>query len=433
MRLQELKERRQAALLAAKAICDESIQADRDFTAEEREKLAPYMKEANELLAQIKDKEKDDEIRRMVAEMGMGLNVGEPGPGGPAGVVAGKGRSIGEHFVSAPAFKDWMSQFAGGEIPEKARINSPPVYFNDLVARIRGKTLITGQGATSGGAFITPDYTGIYEPLGRMPLVLRNLVTIRQTTSDVVSFVRQTRAIAEAAPVPESNVTDFSGATGEVSGEKPEATLEFERESEVVRTIAAWIPATKAALSDAAQLRGIIDDELTDDLAEELEDQMLNGTGIGNNFTGLLNTAGILIQLWNTDIWTTTRQAKTTLRTTGRATPTAWLFNPTDWETVELTRDVDGRFFYAGPLAQGPQTLWGVPVGESELVPAGSAILGDWRKAVLWDRMRATLSISDSHADFFIRNMVAILAELRAAFALIRPSAFIVVDLTAGS
>jgi len=52
---------------------------------------------------------------------------------------------------------------------------------------------------------------------------------------------------------------------------------------------------------------------------------------------------------------------------------------------------------------------------------------------VLWDRERATVSVSDSHEDFFIRNMVAILAEMRAAFGLIRPSAFIVVDLTAGS
>jgi hypothetical protein len=31
---------------------------------------------------------------------------------------------------------------------------------------------------------------------------------------------------------------------------------------------------------------------------------------------------------------------------------------------------------------------------------------------------------SDSHADFFIRNLVAILGELRAAFGVLRPAAF---------
>ena len=32
--------------------------------------------------------------------------------------------------------------------------------------------------------------------------------------------------------------------------------------------------------------------------------------------------------------------------------------------------------------------------------------------------------MTDSHDDWFIRNLIAILAELRAAFGLIRPSAF---------
>jgi hypothetical protein len=39
--------------------------------------------------------------------------------------------------------------------------------------------------------------------------------------------------------------------------------------------------------------------------------------------------------------------------------------------------------------------------------------------------------VSDSHSDFFIRNMVAILAEMRAAFAVLQPNAFVEIDLTA--
>ncbi|HUV94563.1 MAG TPA: phage major capsid protein [Anaerolineae bacterium] len=434
MKLKEMKEKFTAALLAAKAICDQAETAERDFTADERAKVAAHMKEAGDLKAQIKEKEDDDAVRKMVAEMGMGLNVAEPGDRmRPEGGQAARAGTIGQQFVEAKAFKEWMARFPNNEIPDSAKgLMSPPIEFKNLLGLGR-KALITGEDATSAGAFVVPEYTGIYEPLGRMPLALRDLIAIRQTTSDIVYFVRQVQQVTQAAPVAEANVTDFAGATAEISGEKPEATIEFELVDALVKTIAAWIPATKRALSDAAQIRGIIDQELTDDLAEELEDQMLNGNGVGANFTGLLNTAGILIQAWNTDIWTTTRQAKTTLRTTGRTIPTAWLMHPADWETIELTRDEDGRFFYQGPIAQGPQTLWGHPVIESELLTEGSVILGNWKKAVLWDRERATVSVSDSHEDFFIRNMVAILAEMRAAFGLIRPSAFIVVDLTAGS
>jgi hypothetical protein len=39
--------------------------------------------------------------------------------------------------------------------------------------------------------------------------------------------------------------------------------------------------------------------------------------------------------------------------------------------------------------------------------------------------------MTDSHADFFIRNMVAILAEERIAFGVTRPTAFVDTDVRA--
>ena len=39
--------------------------------------------------------------------------------------------------------------------------------------------------------------------------------------------------------------------------------------------------------------------------------------------------------------------------------------------------------------------------------------------------------LSDSHEDYFVRNLVAVLAEMRAAFGVIRPKAFVSIDLTA--
>jgi hypothetical protein len=56
--------------------------------------------------------------------------------------------------------------------------------------------------------------------------------------------------------------------------------------------------------------------------------------------------------------------------------------------------------------------------------------LADWKKLVVWDREQFTISVSDSHEDFFIRNMVAILGELRAAIGILRPTAFCEVSLS---
>jgi HK97 family phage major capsid protein len=57
--------------------------------------------------------------------------------------------------------------------------------------------------------------------------------------------------------------------------------------------------------------------------------------------------------------------------------------------------------------------------------------VGDFRKCVLWEREGASIQVSDSHANFFIRNMVAILAEMRAAFGILQPNALVEIDLTA--
>jgi len=435
MTIKELKEKLQAALLAGRALCDVAEEAKRDFTDEERQKVAGYLTEAGQWKEKIKTAEGDDALRKALVDLGAGLdmggNGGQPAVGAPDAL---KGATIGAQFVNAPAYKAWMKQVApGGRVPEGARgLSSPPIEFRSPLALLR-KDLIVGTDDTSAGAFVEIDYTRIYEAIGRAPLNLRGLVTIRQTTSDLVYFVRQVVQVTQAEPVPEANVTEYTGATGEVSGEKPEGVSEWLPVTEAVKTIAVWIPATKRALSDAAQIRGIIDSELRDDLEEEFESQILNGNGVGENFTGLLNTTGVLAQAWDTDMLTTTRKAITSLLVTGRTIPTAWVMHPADWETIDLLKTTTGLYYYGGPIRQGERTHWGYPVVQNVQMPEGSALLGNWRKAVVWDRERANIQVADSHADFFIRNMVAILAEMRAAFGVIRPSGFILVDLTAGS
>ena len=415
-------------LLDMRAIAEKATQEERDFTAEERKQIEDMMKAAADLKAEIKQADEDAKLRQQILDWDAEFKAEsktKQTPGQP-----GRGQSIGEQFVNNPQFKSWMERIApSGHIPESTRgLQSPPVEYKSLF-----KDLVTGESDESAGAFVETDYTRIYEPMGRYALSIFDLISRRTTGSDLVHFVRQTARLRSAAPTAEANVTTYSGATGEVSGEKPEGRIEFEQVTTPVKTIAAWIPATKRALSDAAQIRGIIDQELRDDLAEELEDQLINGDGIGENFTGLANTAGVLIQAWNTDILTTTRQAITTLLVTGRARATAWVFHPEDWETIELLQDGDGRYYWGGPLARGAPQLWGVPVVTSQTLTQGTGYLGDWRKMVLWDREQANIQVSDSHADFFIRNMVAILAEMRAAMGVIRPTGFVEVAFESGS
>ena len=52
-------------------------------------------------------------------------------------------------------------------------------------------------------------------------------------------------------------------------------------------------------------------------------------------------------------------------------------------------------------------------------------MVADFRKAVMWDREATQVYVTDSHSDFFTRNILVFLAEMRAAFGVLRPSAFV--------
>ena len=418
------KERMLSLLQQAQAIVDAAEEEKRALTDEEHEQAMKFIGEAMQIRDEIKTDERDQELKDSLGKLFGDMKQTEPQSQQPQ-----QAKTLGERFLADPAYQAWRKQVAPSGQFTSGRLGMSPAVMVKSFGLWGRKELITGLDSTSAGVFVVADQTGIYEQLGRYPTVLRDLISIRQTTSDVVEYVRQTAQVTQAAPTPEANVKYVTGATGEISGEKPQGTMAFERVSETVKCIAVYVGATKRALADAAQIRGIIDQELREDLVDCLEDQLFNGNGVGENFTGLANQAGTLLQAFNTDILTTTRQALTTLLVTGRQIPTAWTFSPTDWETVELLQDNDGRYYWGGPLSQGPPRMWGVPVVQSFHQTAGAAWLANWRKAVLWDREQATITATDSHDDWFIRNMVAILAEMRAAFGLIRPSGFINVEL----
>lgn len=327
--------------------------------------------------------------------------------------------TIGDLVINDAAFKAWLDTIApNGSSPSRSKFGTSPA--------VDVKTLLTGTSSTSAGALVYPEQLGLREPgLFMRPLTIRDLITSGTTNSDAIEYVLMGATTNAAAPVAEA--TAASGG----SGAKSESDMALSTATTSVKTIAHWIPATRRALADAGQLRTLIDSFLRYGLEEELEDQIVSGGGTGENFLGIISTPLVQTQAYATDIVTTARKARTLIKTVGRTDPTAYAMHPTDWETFDLAQDNEARYFFGGPSVLGNARLWGLPVVESEALTAGQAIIGDWKWAVLWQRMQAQILVSDSHSDFFIRNLIAILAEMRAAFAVIRPKAFCLIDLTA--
>lgn len=429
-KLKSLQEAALAATGRARAIAEKADAEGRELTANEQTDYKADMLKGRELLEQIKTAKADEAIladaKALADEIGGTAAADLDGQKGAAASMA-RVKDLGLEIVNSAEFKAAMAPFKGGAVPERSRFQSDPIAV---------KSLFTGGDSASAGVFVTPEQTGILEMLGRRPLTIRDLISKRTTGSDTVEYVVQKAHTNAAAPVPEATSTgplgDGTGGTSTLvtGGYKPEGSWEFERKTATVKTIAEWVPATKRALADAGQLQGLINDELRKDVAEAEEVQIMTGDGNGENLPGILTTSGIQSQAFTSDLFVTARKAITKVRTVGRVVPNAFAFNPVDVETIDLAREngATGAFLGAGPFAMGPRTLWGVPVVETEAVAAGEGLLGDFSKAVLWDRQQTTVTMTDSHADFFIRNMVAVLAEERVAFGVTRPTAFVKVD-----
>lgn len=437
--IKELTEELKQHLTAARAIAKKAEDdGERNFTPEETAALRDHMGKATKAKADIEALKGNDELRQALADLGddIALNTKTDTDGvrrTPSGFQVPK-KSVGTTFVESDEYKALLAQAPDGHFGKQQRVQSGLAGF---------KSLVTGASDTSAGAFVVNDNIGLQVGLDafQRPLRLRDLVTPGTTTSDTVEYVRLTSVTNNAAPVAEATTSAAPTAPGGAGalvnaaggGYKPESALAAAKITANVKTIAHWMPITKRALSDAAQVVTLIDAFLEYGLEEELEDQMVQGDNTGENFEGLASVSGVQSQAWDTDAFTTLRKAKTKVRTVGRSIANGYLINPADLEMLDLLQDLDGQYYFGGPASPGgtAETLWKLPVIESEATPAGTAYVGDWRKAILWDREQASIQMTDSHLDFFVRNLVAVLAEMRAAFGVVQPNAFVEIDLTA--
>jgi len=343
-------------------------------------------------------------------------------------------KTFGQLFTESEQFGEFRKRYGGrdGVIPDSVKGIQSPTFF---LPGTGSKALITGTSDTSAGAFVRNDiYAPVTDLIGERELTVADLVTRGTTDSDTIEYVRITGKTNNAAPVPEATSAGqpaaYNAPTGPeltAGGYKPESGLALEKVTTTVKTLAHWLPMTKRAASDAGQVRTLVDGFLRYGLAEELEDQMLTGSGTGENFQGILNAGPLTVGSAGTDIDAVV-DAIRTVRVTGRRRPSAIVMHPNDWYSTGflLAKDTQNRYLVGDPRATLEQlnTLWGMRVVVTEAQTENTALVGDFRFAVLWEREGVSISVSDSHLDFFTRNLLAILAEMRAGFGVLDSQAF---------
>lgn len=430
-----------AAELKQKLAAIEKFWADskdidlKDFTDSQKQQIDTLNKEAQALNDEIEEVKGYDAIRAKQDVMRSMLKapVDRPDYSNTDTPEPRSGRkSTGREFVEDPRIKAWIEEGlglkgSGAQLADGIKIHSPAVDIKPT--ELKGVIM---SGSDSGGSLVRRDYdTLVSLPLRELTIV--DMITVGRTGSNLIEYVRINRLTRAAAVVPEA--TDVSGS-GYTNAAKPQSSMGFEIVQEGVKTIAVWMPITRQILADAAQLESEIDNFEEQDLLLALEEEIITGTG-GTHFRGLENTPGITPHprlAGDQDLLVTTRKALTTSMVVARAKPTGFLFNPYDWQDIDLLRNATaGNFYFGGPVVMGTQQLWGKPVAQSEVIPQGTGYTGDLKQMKLWDREQPTRRITDSHSDFFTHNLIAILTELRAAFGVRRPAAIVKIDLVVGA
>jgi HK97 family phage major capsid protein len=340
--------------------------------------------------------------------------------------------TISDQFLGAADWQGYLKAHAG-QFSDNVKVESPKVAIEgSLVSPFRPRgaqsshTPQTGGTQYSGATLILPTQSGIFdEGPFRRPLTILDLITRGTTGSDSVDYVRTRGFTNNAAVVPEADDVLYTDDTGR----KPWSTLSLERINTPVYTIAHGEAATTRMLADAGQMRTLIDSWLTYGLLAELDDLVLNGGGT-TTFDGILHVANTQDQSYVTNMLTTIRKAKTKVFLNGKAQANGVLMHPNDWEALDLELTLAGYNSNRDAANESSPRVWGLTVVESEAIAEGTAVVADFRKAVLWDRQQTTVQATSGYMDFFMKNLVAILAEMRAAFGVIRPTAFVITDVS---
>ena len=275
-----------------------------------------------------------------------------------------------------------------------------------LDVKAAGTMTITDNysGGTVGLSSLEPGLTRVQ----RRRAFLRQLINVAGTISRYVVWIEQANPDPGAA-----------GMTAEGAA-KTQTDFDLVERSSEVKKISAYIKVSKEMLADIAFMRGEINNELMELVQLKLDEQILLGDGTGNNLAGIDanavafsagSFAGTILAANNTDV------LRVAIAQIAGANFEAnyIVLNPADAAALELTKTTTGEYTYPVNMMYGaPKTIYGVPVIENNLVPAGEFYVGDFSKSNL--RVREDMNIQVGYVnEDFTKNLITILCEARAA------------------
>jgi HK97 family phage major capsid protein len=393
--LEDLEAAKAYKLAKARDIADTADAENREFTKSESRLVQDLVREVKEIHGEILERKGQ---RAMLDE----LSVLGTDPVGPA-----PGKALGSG-VWAKALTDSLGAIGAKSLTPSGSIHVP---------------------APATGLVATED----------RPRNVLGLIPSEPLTVDSFVYLREVQR-------------EHNASTVAVGKRKPVSQYGVEKIEDRARTVAHLSePVPRQDLADSALLGQYLEGALRAGVELTLEDQVINGngatTGVLDDMVGVRHQSGLQVVTWAGDMLTTARRAVTNLEELNlpQLSGVAWMLNPTTWEALELLESPNhfvmggaGASSSAMPVDRSARRLWGYRVITSTVVEAGVALLGDWAGSIrLRPREDIRIDWSDAPVDpedgvtAFEKNLVVFRGEGRFGLEVLRPAAFVEVELVA--
>ena len=266
---------------------------------------------------------------------------------------------------------------------------------------------MTIAGNYSGGTIGLTSWDSEFARIVRRQPFMRELVRVIATDNMYIAWAEQKNADPGVAG------TVAEGAT------KPQTDFDIVEATAKVEKIAVWIKVSKEALADIKFLQGEINTELRELVALKLDEQILSGDGVSPNLKGILTVAPTFAAVSTMALLVPTPNrfdvmiAAVAQLAANNFMGDTIVVNPADYYAMQLVKDAEGRYLLPPFSSVDGMTIAGLRIVANNGVAVGSFLAGDFKKATLAIREDVNIQIGYVNDDF-IKNLVTILAEMRA-------------------
>jgi HK97 family phage major capsid protein len=393
----------------ARAIARKAEEEARTLTDEERVQVKGLVNDVNEIGVRIEQISENDRLMEA-----LDAPMGEPT------VAPTVAKSMGEAFVKSDGYRALKDRGMQGTW------STGPVSFGEKLTD-GGSPALTVESITgaSGTLPLQPQVAPMVGPVEE-PLKVADLFAQGTATQNSIVYLEETTTQTLLGNQPYSGMSSLAKTTAEGTA-KPAVYIDFTKRTTSIEKIAAFLPISDEMLEDEPQIASYINSRLSVFVRQAEEAYVMNkllGSGVATADRSNLGigSANVVFDQIAAGIYT--------IQTGAGLEPDGIVIHPLDFWKLATSKDAtNGQYFSGGPYAAPARNPWGVRVVVTREAILGQPLVGAFREgATLWRKGGLSVEASNSHSDYFRKNLTALRAEERLGLTVLRPSAFAIVQ-----